>query len=67
MKSETIQYIIVFVILALILGWVLHSLFSKRRNDKPGCPGCANSAACAGKVMNDASKRIKTKNDNFPC
>lgn len=68
MKSEIIQYIIVFIILALVIGWVLYSLVRKKPDGKPNCPGCAHSASCSKKILlGSSAKKIQRNNVSKQC
>ncbi len=43
----TLQYIIVFIILAIAIGWMAYKLLFKKEKDKSGgCCGCALSEKC---------------------
>lgn len=51
MDSQQIQYIIVYIILAVIIGWVLYTLLRKKPEHKNNCHGCSLSASCRKKKM----------------
>ena len=59
MISETTQYIIVFIILALVIAWLIYKLFSKKE-PKGGCCGCALSDNC--KSVNKSGTRHSSNN-----
>ncbi|MBD5190087.1 MAG: FeoB-associated Cys-rich membrane protein [Bacteroidales bacterium] len=44
----TVQYIIVFLILAAAVGWIAYKLlFKKNKHESGGCCGCALSKKCS--------------------
>ena len=44
--SATVQYIIVFIILAIVIGWLIYKLFFKKSNKSGGCCGCGLADKC---------------------
>jgi len=50
MTSQKIQYIAVFVILAVIIIWTLYSLIVKKRSGPTSCAGCAMADKCREKI-----------------
>lgn len=47
--SVITQYIIVFVILALVLAWIIYKLFSKKGRNSGSCCGCSMAQVCSDK------------------
>lgn len=48
--SVITQYIIVFVILALVLAWIIYKLFSKKGRNSSSCCGCSMAQVCADRT-----------------
>lgn len=48
--SVITQYIIVFVILALVLVWIIYKLFSKKGRKGSSCCGCSMAQVCSDKT-----------------
>lgn len=48
--SVLTQYIIVFVILALVLVWIIYKLFSKKGRRSSSCCGCSMAQVCSDKA-----------------
>ena len=53
------QYLIVFIILALTVGWIIYKLVIKKDKTSGGCCGCTLSKKCSkpekGKKRSDKS------------
>ena len=47
--STLVQYIIVFLILASVIGWILYKLLMKKTPDKGCCSGCGLADRCTKK------------------
>ncbi|MDE6027381.1 MAG: FeoB-associated Cys-rich membrane protein [Muribaculaceae bacterium] len=41
------QYLVVFIILALTVGWIIYKLVFKKDKGSGGCCGCALSEKCS--------------------
>lgn len=63
MSGNQWQYIIVFLLLIGITGWVCYNLFSrKRRKSIPQCLGCSMKEIC-----HDKNREGKTTADSLKC
>ncbi len=60
--SETIQYIIVFVILGAIIARLIYKLVFKKDSDRRGsCCGCSLSDHCAPEKKKEHDRLRKSK------
>ena len=59
--SATIQYIIVFFVLTLIIVWIIYKLLKKDKGNGCACGNCTLSKDCNLKTLKDSVK----KNDNL--
>lgn len=53
--SATVQYIIIFVILAAVIAWIIYKLVKKDKGTQGGCCGCDLAETC-NKVQKNQKK-----------
>ncbi len=60
MTSQKIQYIAVFVVLAVIIIWTLYKLIFKKRTGTSSCAGCVLADKCR-------EKTTRVSDNDKPC
>lgn len=59
MNSILTQYVIVFIILAAVLGWIIYKLFSKKSRNSSACSCCSLAEHCSKQSEERHEKREK--------
>lgn len=55
--SVQTQYIILFVILAAVIGWIIYRLVRPKSDDTCSCDGCSIAGTCKKAGLLDKGKR----------
>ncbi len=64
--TQTIQYILVYVILAALIAWLIYKALHRKPGGGNACMGCSQSGACRKKEIFEKEHRSPASCDECP-
>lgn len=55
--SQSLQYILVYIILIAVIGWIIYRLVHRGSKDDSSCSCCSKSSGCIKKQILEKERR----------